>query len=105
VLVTHRVNTAQVTRTIPGGTTYEPAGLVLDPFYGSYDTVYRAVSAPDSLEKVKVVRNRTDVWELRGRGRLVYQGYTESTNPTAAAAQSDEVSRLLVPRLRKRHIF
>lgn len=105
VVVTHRVNTATVTRTIPGGRVMEPVGTFHDPFYGSYDTAYREVHAPDLLETDKVVRDRTDVWDSRGRARIVYQGYTESTNPVSATALSKDISRLVVPRLRDRHIF
>lgn len=105
VLVTHRVNTASVNRAIPGGTLLEPSGVEHDPFRGTYDTVYREVNAPDLVETDTVVRDRTDVWEVRGRGRIVYQGYTESTNPESATTLSEEVSKLLGPRLRKRHIL
>jgi hypothetical protein len=105
IVVTHRVNTEQVTRTIPGGTTFEPAGVVHDPFYGSYDTVYREVSAPDLVATDQVVRDRTEVWELRGKARLVYRGYTECTNPTSATEISKDLTQIVVPRLCKAHIF
>ncbi len=105
LLVTHRVNTEQVNRVIPGGTTLEATGVVHDPFYGSYDTVYRQVDAPDLVETDQIVRDRTDLWEVRGTGRLVYQGYTESTNPESATELSRELTQLVVPRLRKAHLF
>ena len=105
IIVTHRVNTEQVTRTIPGGTTSGPGTVVHDPFYGAYATVYREVNAPDLVETDELVRDRTDVWELRGPARLLYQGYTESTNPESATAIAGELTRLVVPRWRTGHIF
>jgi len=105
VLVIHRVNTARVTQTVPVGSTHEPAAVVHDPFYGAYSTVYREVQQWDTVDTGQVVRDQVDVWDLRASPRHLYRGYTERTNPESPQALAEELSRLLVPRLRDRHVF
>ncbi len=100
VLVTHPLGAVTEPRYVPGYLSTEPV-TYMSPWTGHYYTAYSQVYSPGYLETDRVVRYETEVWMVRGGGRLVWSGTTESINPASAADMNKEIADVIVPALAK----
>ena len=100
VLVTHSLGATTQTRFVPGYVSTEPV-TYLSPWTWHYATFYTQVYSPGYVEAVRVVRYESEVWMVRGPGRLVWSGTTETMNPTSAAQVNKEIADVIVPALVK----
>lgn len=100
VLVTHPLGATTQTRYVPGYSATEPLTF-LSPWTGHYYTYYTQVYSPGYVEVDRVVRYETEVWMVRGPGRLVWSGTTETINPASAQQVKSEIADVIVPALVK----
>jgi hypothetical protein len=100
VLVTHALGSTTETHYVPGYVSAEPT-TYLSPWTGHYYTYYSQVYSPGYLEADRVVRYETEVWMVRGTGRLVWSGTTETLNPASSQQVNQEIADVIVPALAK----
>ncbi len=76
-----------------------------DDWYGAYGYYYDTFYDPDYVETETIVRDRTDVWSIRGKGALVWSGMSEVFNPSSSQQVGDEIAGKIVPDLSKQDII
>ncbi len=100
VLVSHPLGTETETRFVPGYLNAQPIGY-LNFWTGHYYLYYNQVFAPGYVEADHIVRYETDLWAVRGAGRLVWSGTTETLNPASGDQMNEEIAHVIVPALVK----
>jgi hypothetical protein len=100
VLVTHPLGATTEARYVPGYLNAEPVTYV-NLWTGHYNMYYTQVYSPGYVEADRVVRYETEVWAVRGAGRLVWSGTTETLNPSSAQQVNEEIANVIVPALAK----
>jgi hypothetical protein len=81
------------------------AGVVYNPFWGTYRTVYREYVTPGYVENEHLLWYRTTVYDLRRDAQEVWTAATQTVNPDSPTAVRDEVSGLIVPAMAKSGII
>ena len=73
------------------------AGVVYNPFWGTYRTVYREYVTPGYVENEQLLWYRTTVYDLRRDAQEVWTAATRTRNPYSQQAVRDEIAGLIVP--------
>jgi hypothetical protein len=89
---------------VPGYVTTMPV-TYYSRWSGYYGVYYQDVYQPGYTTTDKIVRQRVDVWSIDHGGTLVWTGTTESMNPTSGDEIRREVTRLVIPELKKRGVI
>jgi hypothetical protein len=100
VIVVRTVNREDYTRYVPPTTTIEPVTR-WDRFAQMYVTYHREVTTPGYVERERRVSSEISVWRTGEGGRMVWSGLTETVDPSSPGDFSAEVSKLVMPELRK----
>jgi hypothetical protein len=103
VTFTVRLPSRTETRYVPGYVSTVPV-TYYSRWRGAYYTYWHEVYEPGYAETDRVVRLRTDVWDVRDEGRLVWTGTSEVIDPSSARDVNDAVTRRIVPELIKQGI-
>lgn len=91
-------------------TSYVPGYVSTYPGYyggwgGWYGGWYGATYSPGYMTTDTIARLETQVWDVRGEGKLIWAGMSESVNPQEAKNIMDEVAELTVSTLQRAGIL
>jgi hypothetical protein len=105
VLVNWRSGSETKQYEVPGYVTSTSVGGYVDPFWGTYQGVYRDEYVPGYVAEDRIINNAVHVWSTRDGGKLVWAGSFESTNPSGVPQVSKEVTSIVIPQLEKSRII
>lgn len=100
VIVVRTTNREDYTHYVPPTTTIEPVTR-WDRFAQMYVTYHREVTTPGYVERQRLVVSEITVWRTGEGGRLVWSGLTETVDPSSPGEFSNEISKLVMPELKK----
>ncbi len=88
---------------VPGYVTTYPG--YYGPWGGWYGGWYGTTYSPGYMTSDTIARLETQVWDVRGEGKMVWAGMSESVNPQEAKNIAGEVAAITVETLQKAGIL
>lgn len=98
VLIINRLPSQTETRYVPGYVTTEPVTRY-NYWRGRYETRYREILHPSSVETSKIVRRQIDVCSAQDNGELIWTGTTETIDPTSPEMVRKDSAGIIVTEL------
>ena len=104
VVITSRLPFKTASQYMPGYITQVPV-YRYDPWYNTYSVYYQDVYEPGYIATDTIVRYRTDVWDTRDKGDLVWTATSELIDPTSSQAVNHEITEMIIPELAKQGVI
>jgi len=89
---------------MPGYITQVPV-YRYDPWYNTYSVYYRDIYEPGYIAVDTIIRYRTDVWDTKDKGELVWTATSELIDPTSTQAVDHEITKMIIPELAKQGVI
>lgn len=104
VIITSRLPFKTASQYMPGYITQVPV-YGYDPWYNTYSVYYQDVYEPGYFATDTIIRYRTDIWDTRDKGELVWTATSEVIDPTSSQAVDHEITEMIIPELAKQGVI
>ncbi len=104
VIVTSRMPFKTTDQYMPGYITQVPV-YSYDPWYNTYSLYYQDVYEPGHIAIDTIIRYRTDIWDTRDEGKLVWTATSELIDPTSNQAVDHEITKMIIPEMAKQGVI
>jgi hypothetical protein len=98
VIMTANLPTQVRSQYVPGYVSTVPVTRY-NPWYDAYVTHWRDVYHTGYVEKERVVRQNTEVWDTQDQGHLVWTATSETFDPASRSDVSRHIAKKIVPEL------